>query len=213
MKKEVCIVLFMVVSFIANAQKPFVPDFSHFSTESLHQAFPQQANSFMTAEEQKLVFYMNLLRLEPVVFLNDIVKPYVAFNELNVNSYVRSLYKDLAKSKSVSTLRMEQDLYEMAKSHLQDIGTNGLTGHVGSNGQTFKIRAAPLLNKYELVSENVGLGFNSPLDNLMGLLIDDGVKGLGHRKAILSPQYNGIGVAIGSHKEFVYGCVMDFGFL
>lgn len=201
------------MSVMGYTQKLFVPDFSNFPSESMQQAFPHESTSFMTSDEQKVVFYMNLLRLEPSVFLKEIVKPYIIFNELNVNSYVKSLYKDLEKCQPVGPLLMRKDLYIMANAHLLDIGTKGLTGHKGSNGKTFQKRAAPLLKKYATVSENVGLGFYSPLDNLIGLLIDDGVKDLGHRKAILASSYNSVGVAIGIHKKFVYGCVMDFGYL
>lgn len=213
MKKGLILIFFMGLSCLGNAQKLFMPDFSKFSSESMQAAFPKDNVSFMNSDEQKLVFYMNLLRLDPQLFMDEIVKPYVAFNELNVNNYVKSLYKDLSKAPPTSPFFMREDLYKMAESHLEDIGKKGLTGHVGSNGKTFAKRAAPMLEKYETVSENVGLGFYSPLDNLIGLLIDDGVKDLGHRKAILSPNYNCVGVAIGKHKEFVYGCVMDFGYL
>ena len=213
MKRGLLVIILVGLTYVSNAQKLFEPDFSNFSSKSMQAAFPDGNTTFMNGDEQKLVFYMNLLRLEPQVFMADILKPYIAMNQLNVNSYVKSLYKDLSKLAPINTLLMKEDLYEMAHSHLEDIGEKGLTGHVGSHGQTFANRAAPMLKKYETVSENVGLGFYSPLDNLIGLLIDDGVKDLGHRKAILSPSYNCVGVAIGQHKEFVYGCVMDFGYL
>ena len=213
MKRGIFIIIFIAISFTGMTQKLFEPDFSKFPSESLQSAFSKEKVSFMSSEEQKLVFFMNLLRIEPQLFLDEVIKPYVAFSDLNVNNYVKSLYKDLSKASPTHPFFMREDLYEMANAHLIDIGKKGLTGHVGSNGKTFAKRAAPMLEKYETVSENVGLGFYSPLDNLIGLLIDDGVKDLGHRKAILSPNYNCVGVAIGQHKEFIYGCVMDFGYL
>jgi uncharacterized protein YkwD len=106
---------------------------------------------------------------------------------------------------------MQKDLYEVSYTHLTDIGEKGLTGHRGSKGRTFQKRVNELLKTYSAVSENVGLGFKYPLDNVIGLLIDDGVKDLGHRKAILSSDYNGVGVSLGNHKDYTYGCVMDFG--
>ena len=167
----------------------------------------------MNSEEQEVVFYMNLVRLEPSVFLEYILKPYVLHHELNKNHYVKSLYSDLKKTKPTIPLVMKADLYAVAEAHLKDIGGKGIEGHTGSNGKSFKKRVDHLFDTYITVSENIGLGFETPLDNVIGLLIDDGVKDVGHRKAILSPNYNCVGVSIGTHKNYTNGCVMDFGFL
>jgi hypothetical protein len=202
-----------LVPFIGVGQALFLPDLSAFSNETLTKAGSSLENGFMTPEEQKVVFYMNLVRLEPQTFSKHIVKPYIAFYELNSNHYVKTLYSDLKKAKSTNVFAMKQDLFDVAKKHLDDIGKNGIGGHTGSKRNTFEKRVAHLLSTYNGVSENIGLGFNSPLDNVMGLLIDDGVKSLGHRKAILSKDYNCVGVAIGFHKEYDTGCVMDFGLL
>jgi hypothetical protein len=166
---------------------------------------------FMNGEEQKVVFYMNLVRLEPQVFLKDVLRPYVAFHHLNVNSYLKSLYRDLEKATATIPFEISEDLYQVSRAHLDDIGSKGLTGHKGSKGKTFEKRVDHLFANYATVSENVGLGFPTPLSNVIGLLVDDGVKDLGHRKAILNAEYNRVGVAVGSHSNFTYGCVMDFG--
>lgn len=198
------------LSFVATAQKVFSPNLNGFAKETLQSAMDGSVD-FMTAEEQKVVFFMNLVRLEPQVFLTDVLQPYVKFHELNENTYLKSLYRDLSKAPSTAVFVMKKDLFEVSKLHVQDIGKKGLTGHKGSQGKTFKRRVNHLFSTYLTVSENVGLGFKSPLDNVIGLLIDDGVKDLGHRKAILSPDYNCVGVALGAHKNYTYGCVMDFG--
>jgi uncharacterized protein YkwD len=44
----------------------------------------------------------------------------------------------------------------------------------------------------------------------MQLLIDDGIESLGHRKNILEPKYQWIGIAIEPHKTYRTNCVMDF---
>lgn len=192
-------------------QELYQPDLRQFSKETLTLARGNSGVVFMTEEEQDVAFYMNLVRLEPQIFMESILKPYVAHYELNKNHYVKSLYSDLKKAESVMPLVMKQDLYEVSKAHLDDIGAKGIEGHTGSNGKTFKKRVDHLFKTYISVSENVGLGFETPLDNVIGLLIDDGVKDVGHRKAILSPNYNCVGVALGMHKNYIKGCVMDFG--
>ena len=50
-----------------------------------------------------------------------------------------------------------------------------------------------------------------PLSIVITLLIDDGIKGLGHRKNILNESYNSVGVAIRPHKSYRVNCVIDFG--
>ncbi|MCZ6692800.1 MAG: CAP domain-containing protein, partial [Bacteroidetes bacterium] len=60
------------------------------------------------------------------------------------------------------------------------------------------------------IGENCAYGLYSPLDIVMGLLIDEGVSDLGHRKNILNPDYKVIGVAIRPHKSYGTNCVQDF---
>ena len=211
-KRLIWVSLFLI-PFVGIGQALFLPDLSAFSEETVTKASSCLENSFMTGEEQKVVFYMNLVRLEPQTFSKYIVKPYIAFYELNSNHYVKTLYSDLKKASPTVAFAMKQDLFDVAKKHLDDIGKNGIGGHTGSKRNTFEKRVAHLLNTYNGVSENIGLGFETPLDNVMGLLIDDGIKNVGHRKAILSKDYNCVGVALGFHKEYDTGCVMDFGLL
>lgn len=191
----------------------FDPDLSSFSKDTIQKAKANSPVEFMTDKEEEVVFFLNLVRLEPQLFLTEIVKPYVEAQELVPNKYVKSLYTDLKKVKPTQPLFMKQDLYKVAYDHLKDIGPKGIEGHTGSRGKTYTKRVKHLLNTYYGVSENIGLGFDDPLGFVIGLLIDDGVKSLGHRKAILNADYNCVGVTLGTHKEFGTGCVMDFGIL
>lgn len=45
----------------------------------------------------------------------------------------------------------------------------------------------------------------------MNLLIDEGVKTLGHRKNILDPHAKVIGVSIQPHNLYKHICVIDYG--
>jgi uncharacterized protein YkwD len=42
------------------------------------------------------------------------------------------------------------------------------------------------------------------------LIVDDGVPARGHRKNCFNPDFNVVGIAVGSHKVHKYTCVMDF---
>lgn len=89
----------------------------------------------------------------------------------------------------------------MAQSHMKDIGAKGLVSHTGSHGKTFKKRSESVIPFYSAVAENIGLGYSSALANTIGLLIDQGVKNLGHRETILQTKYDCVGVALGGHKK------------
>ena len=104
-----------LIPFVGISQAVFLPDLSAFSKETLERANANLNQSFMSAEEQKVVFYMNLVRLEPQTFSKYIAKPYIAFYELNPNHYVKTLYSDLKKAKSTRELAIKQDLFEVAK--------------------------------------------------------------------------------------------------
>ena len=140
MKSIFTIILFWGLTFCSSAGEVFNPNLKGFSQETLEAAMTNSPVAFMSGEEQKVVFYMNLVRLEPQVFLEQILKPYVAAKQLNVNGYVKSLYSDLQKATPTHPFVMKPDLYQVAQSHAEDIGLKGLTGHTGSHGKTFKKR-------------------------------------------------------------------------
>jgi len=61
-----------------------------------------------------------------------------------------------------------------------------------------------------MIAENCDYGSTEPLEIVMSLLIDDGIASLGHRKNILHPGLNYVGIAIEKHKTYGVNCVMDF---
>jgi uncharacterized protein YkwD len=67
------------------------------------------------------------------------------------------------------------------------------------------------MGKYSYVGENCYYGMEDPVVIVIKLLIDEGVKDLGHRHNMLEPSFNSVGVSIKPHKQYGYNCVMDFG--
>ena len=100
----------------------------------------------------------------------------------------------------------EKDLYKIALGHAKISGKNGTVGH-----QRFNERFKPVMKKYNRVAENCGYGYDDAVEIVLELLIDQGISSLGHRKNILNPIYNSIGVSIQDHKDYRTNCVMDFG--
>ncbi len=162
---------------------------------------------YYSEEEKKVVFFMNLTRLDGHLFAETVLDAYVESNNTPNNAYLRSLYRDLRKTEGLPLLFPEEDLTSIAQGHANLSGKTGHTGH-----KNFNKRFEPFLgNPYTNVAENCSYGHAQAIDIVITLLIDDGVKNLGHRKNTLNPEFNSVGVAIREHKRYRVNCVIDFG--
>ena len=164
-------------------------------------------NEYLNEEEKKVVLFMNLARADGALFAETFLTEYINVNGLEKNKFVKSLYQDLKKTGYLKPFIPENDLISVAQGHAMESGKSGHTGH-----KDFKKRFEPFMgNPYQHVGENCSYGYNEAIDIVISLLIDDGVKDLGHRKNILSDSFNSVGVAIRPHKSFRSNCVIDFG--
>ena len=162
---------------------------------------------YLNEEEIKMILFMNMARHDGALFTETFLDSYMQENQLDKSSYTKSLRRDLKKITSLVPLIPEQDLTAVAQGHAQKTGEKGTIGH-----SDFKKRFEPLMgNPYKHVGENCSYGYEQAIDIVISLLIDEGIKSLGHRNNILSPDFNSIGVAIRPHLSYRTNCVMDFG--
>lgn len=162
---------------------------------------------YLNEEEKKLVLFMNMARHDGPLFSESFLPAYIQENGLENSSYIRSLRKDLKKVSGLTPLIPEKDLTAVAQGHARLSGEKGKVGHEG-----FKKRFEPLMgNPYVHVGENCSYGYERAIDIVLSLLIDEGVKNVGHRKNILNPGFNSVGVSIRPHKTYRVNSVMDFG--
>ena len=159
---------------------------------------------YLSSEEKKVILYTNLARLDGQHFAETFLNEYL--RNTKSSSYTRSLYKDLQKISNLPPLMPQKDLYLAANGHAVKSGKRGILGHQG-----FDARFKPLMGDYNAVAENCAYGYDQAVDIVIGLLIDEGIKDLGHRENMLNPIYNSVGVSIEDHKTYKYNCVMDFG--
>ena len=163
--------------------------------------------AYLNDEEKKVILFMNMARYDGQLFSETFLKAYIQEKGLENNTYIRSLRRDLKKVQQLKALMPEQDLTAVARQHARLMGEKGRTGHDG-----FKKRFEPLMgNPYLHVGENCSYGYERAIDIVLSLLIDDGIEDVGHRKNILAPDFNAVGVAIRPHKTYRVNCVMDFG--
>ena len=162
---------------------------------------------YLNEEEAKVILFMNMARHDGPLFAETFLQSYIQENQMERTKFVKSLIRDLKKTPQLHPLLPERDLTAVAQGHANKTGASGRTGH-----QDFKKRFEPLMgNPYMHVGENCSYGYETAIDIVMSLLIDEGVSDMGHRKNILSDQFNSAGVAIRPHKNYRVNCVIDFG--
>jgi len=161
---------------------------------------------YLSEDEKKVIFYTNLARLDGQLFAETYLQWFLDSTQARTNNYIRSLQKELKKVKNLPVLYPQNDLFNVARDHAIRSGKSGHEGHRG-----FKQRFKPLMQNYAYVGENCYYGKEDPVVIVVKLLIDEGVKDLGHRHNMLEPSFNSVGVAIKPHKQYGYNCVMDFG--
>jgi hypothetical protein len=201
-------ILLLIPLFLFSAQTFGQSDvWEKWDPEVIKQANTAKDIEYYSDEEKKVVFFMNLARIDGPLFAETILNAYVEDNDIDNNSYLRSLYKDLQKTANLKPLIPEENLTSIAQGHAT---VSGETGHVGH--KDFEKRFKPFMgNPYSNVGENCSYGFARAVDIVVTLLIDDEVKNLGHRENTLKPEFNSVGVAIREHKGYRYNCVIDFG--
>lgn len=174
----------------------------------------EKAN-YLTDEEKKTIMLVNLARLDGKKYLQTYFQEYTkstAYEKMrsSKNKYTVSLKADLDKVKNLPMLLPDEGLYKAAKYHAKDSGKNGLVGHTSSNGNIMSKRVPKYVQGWNRIAENCSYGYDTGVNIVGQLLEDDNVPTLGHRKSILHPELEFIGVAIAPHSKYRFNCVMDF---
>lgn len=107
--------------------------------------------------------------------------------------------------------RSEEGLALAAEDHIADIGQTGTASHTSSDGMSSAERASQY-GYYGLFGEC--LWYGSDLADartiILDLIVDDGVASRGHRKGVLNPRYDTVGVAYGPHATFGRMAAIEF---
>jgi len=118
--------------------------------------------------------------------------------------------KYLSRQKPLPPLGWSDGLAAAAAELAEEEGRSGATGHVGRQSRGPKERIERHGRWEGQIGENIGYGPESAREMVMQLIVDDGVKGRGHRKNIFAKAFTTAGVACGSHPRFESMCVIDF---
>jgi uncharacterized protein YkwD len=125
---------------------------------------------------------------------------------------VRAVDEAIATIKNLPPMRpltWSRALANAARDHVRDIGSRGTLSHEGSDGSSPRDRISRYLPRVRNLGETISFGPNDARSVIMELLIDDGVRGRGHRKILLDASYRLAGAACGPHKRYRTVCVID----
>ncbi len=170
--------------------------------------------AYLTAAEKKVILLVNLARLDGRKYLQTYFQQFNPIPYANMagsgNAYLESLKKDMEAAKNLPMLQPDEDLFKAARYHARDTGKHGLVGHTSSDGTTFAKRLPRYVQGWKTMAENCSYGYEDAVRIVGQLLLDQDVPSLGHRKSILNPELEYIGVAIAPHSTYRFTCVMDF---
>jgi hypothetical protein len=148
---------------------------------------------YLTVKEKEVYYYLNLVRMNPKLFADT----YLRDLKNSDDDYESSLYTELQALKPLPELQPNRKLFESAECHARECGERGIVTHERFTCTEY------------FMGECCYYGESDALGIVTSLLIDQGVKSLGHRRICLD-QYTELGVSIQPHKTYDENCVLDF---
>jgi uncharacterized protein YkwD len=168
-------------------------DISVWNNSKYLSANTAKKEKYLTSVEKQVYYYLNLVRMDPKLFADTFLKDL----KYSDDEYESSLYAELQTLKPLPVLMPDRKLFESAHCHAEESGKRGFVGH-----ERFKCRE-------DYLGECIYYGETDAFGIVVELLVDKGVKSLGHRKIMLD-NFTQLGVSIQPHKTYGENCVMDF---
>lgn len=133
------------------------------------------------------------------------------FQEKEISIIVQELFElinEERKDLGLLTLQFSQDLSFLAREHSKDMALRGKISHSSTSGQSYRDRIIEAGLYFSAIGENVAFSKRPRVDLIHETLMDSA----GHRKNILDPDFDqvGIGVVFGKNKNKGYYITQDF---
>ena len=116
----------------------------------------------------------------------------------------------LRNLQSIAPLKTSEMLTIVANNQLKDLQENPKLGHYGKDGSDLRKRLAKVGKSGKNASENINYRDKIARQAVLTMIIDDGVKSRTHRKNILNPLFNLLGVSCGIAVDKRMICVLVF---
>ncbi|MFT3748880.1 MAG: CAP domain-containing protein [Agriterribacter sp.] len=166
----------------------------------------------LSVDQQESIYWINYVRKYPKLFHDKILVPFLEQFPEAKGSYSKSLSTTLLSMTPVGLLIPDKKLTMVATEHAIDLGKNGANiSHSSTSGSSFQERMHKA-GYFSNVAENIYEGKRNSLEALIFLLIDTGVRNVGHRKNILSNEMKRVGLNFHPIKgrPNMYFLVQDF---
>jgi uncharacterized protein YkwD len=218
--RYILISLFLLFSGFNSLERPFFPE---------EKPWPNKLNTandatYLSPLEQQVILELNKVRSNPKQYADDYLeelrtaysgKLYTYPSQNPVKSQegivpLEECIQVLQKTASMSIMNPAEGLSKAARDLVADQQKHGGIGHITRNGLTPQKRIEKYGTWDICSAEDITYGSFEARQIVIALLIDDGVPDRGHRKNILNPCFQFIGIAFGSHQTYKSMCVIDF---
>lgn len=175
----------------------------------------------LSDSERELLSEINQARANPQLYVSYLekLKPLFSGNVYTQSgraplttqegwSAVNDAISFLKTLKPLPPLMASNGLCLAALTHVKDQGGSGATGHRSTNSNMIEDRVKPFGRWQGAIGENIAYGNDSARERLLTWLIDDGVPTRGHRRRLLSGDYQVAGISCGAHPQFSAMCVL-----
>lgn len=149
---------------------------------------------------RELFYWTSLVRNKPGYFLANYVQPFLQQFPEARSTESRTLTAELSRLQPASAVLPSPRLQVSSGEHAAYLASKGQLSHTGRGGKDFPQRMKEL-GITECAGENVFDGQDDALLAVILLLIDHGMPGVGHRKAILNPAFTVAGMGIAYMKD------------
>jgi len=199
------------------------------SAQSDEKNWPESVNTasgawYLDKHEQEIIKELNKVRTNPKLYAEEYLEELAAYYDEKTFTYPgrtpvltvegrKALYECLEilrKTTGMSVLKPADGLCKAAEYLSNDQQKKGGIGHIASDGSAPVNRIKRYGEWNICIAENIDYGSFDPRQIVISLLIDDGVPDRGHRKNILDPCFQFVGVSFGNHPSYQSMCVMDF---
>ena len=168
------------------------------------------ASAFAGDSSDDIVAEINLARTAPQQYAQILASRTAGYRGIEGEGVVRDAIHFLEKQRPLAPLTVSEGMRSSALTHVLDVGSRGGRGHVGSNGSQPPDRMERFGKWTGRWGENIDYGQRDARATVIRLIVDDGVRGRGHRKNIFSSDFHVAGSATGFSASFGSMCVIDF---
>lgn len=159
---------------------------------------------------EDVIAEINLARTAPQQYAQILASRTVGYRGVEGEGVVREAIRFLEKQRPLPPLTLSPGMRNGALAHVLDMGPTGGRGHKGSNGSQPWDRIGRFGKWIGGAGENIDYGQRDARGTVVRLIVDDGVRGRGHRKNIFSSSFRVAGAAAGYHATYGGMCVIDF---